>query len=139
MIDYQKILNQLYLVRPVSDGRWRARCPAHKDREPSLQITVGRSGDRILLRCWGGCSLGEILQALGLQSRDLFENSARRSSPQRSYRISRADFENAQHLIAFYRADEKCGFLLGTPSAADLLKLREAADVVRAYHKERGL
>jgi hypothetical protein len=131
----ERILNALDGVRPISPGRWRARCPGHKDCEPSLQVTVGRDGDRILLRCWSGCSLGEILQALSLQHRDLFENPSILS---RHFRISKTDYESAKFLLQFHRADRKCGYQKGRPTAADLIKLREAAGVVREYRRERA-
>lgn len=52
-------------------GRWKARCPAHADRTPSLSISEGQDG-RVLLRCFAGCTVSEILAALGLGLRDLF-------------------------------------------------------------------
>ena len=46
------------------DG-WRARCPAHEDKNPSL--SVGH-GDRkpVVLKCHAGCPSAAILVALGL-------------------------------------------------------------------------
>ncbi len=38
------------------------RCPAHEDRSPSLSWRV--TGDRLLLRCFAGCSWDEILAAV---------------------------------------------------------------------------
>lgn len=52
-------------------GRWKARCPAHADRSPSLSIRAGADG-RILLHCFAGCALDSILAALKLARRDLF-------------------------------------------------------------------
>lgn len=39
-----------------------APCPAHDDHDPSLHIT--QRDDRILLRCFAGCSQEEVLDAL---------------------------------------------------------------------------
>lgn len=50
---------------------WRARCPAHDDRNPSLTLREGRDG-RVLLRCWSGCKTRRVLEALGLDWRELF-------------------------------------------------------------------
>jgi hypothetical protein len=47
-----------------------AKCPAHADRLPSLQITAGDKG--LLLKCWAGCSLGEICASLGISQQALF-------------------------------------------------------------------
>lgn len=64
----------LVRARPAGRGRWQARCPAHRDRSPSLAVTEGAEG-RVLLRCWAGCGTEAVLAALGLTMRDLF-NSA---------------------------------------------------------------
>jgi hypothetical protein len=63
---------QLLNARPVGRGRWQAKCPSHDDRHPSLSISQGHSG--LLLRCWShGCSVEQIVTALGLSMRDLFD------------------------------------------------------------------
>jgi hypothetical protein len=54
-----------------SGKEWKAKCPAHDDHTPSLSITEGRNGC-ILIKCRAGCTLDEILAAVGLHSRDLF-------------------------------------------------------------------
>lgn len=50
---------------------WLAHCPSHNDRKPSLSVRV--SGGRILIHCFAGCSTERILEALGMQWGDLFE------------------------------------------------------------------
>jgi Protein of unknown function (DUF3631) len=51
---------------------WKAKCPgAHNDRVPSLSIKEGSDG-RVLLHCHAGCSIDDILRAIGLARRDLF-------------------------------------------------------------------
>jgi hypothetical protein len=57
--------------RPVSRGRWVARCPAHPDRAPSLRVAEGREG-RALLHCFAGCSVADILRGAGLSVQQLF-------------------------------------------------------------------
>ncbi len=66
----ERILNLLHGVRFCGDG-WTARCPAHEDHENSLSIGVG-DDDRVLLHCFAGCSVEQIVHALGLEMRDLF-------------------------------------------------------------------
>jgi hypothetical protein len=58
--------------RHVGGGRWMMRCPAHRDRSPSLSIREGRDG-RVLLMCFAGCTLTDILRVAGLRMRDLFQ------------------------------------------------------------------
>ena len=47
-----------------------ARCPAHKDENPSLSI--GLDGNHILLNCHAGCNTLDIVHAVELGMRDLF-------------------------------------------------------------------
>lgn len=47
-----------------------ACCPAHEDSEPSLHITFAE--DRILLKCFTGCTAKEICEALGISIKELF-------------------------------------------------------------------
>src|SRR5262249_51337398 len=50
------------------------------DRVPSLSIKEGSDG-RVLLHCHAGCSIDDILRALGLARRDLFPASLPLSAP----------------------------------------------------------
>ncbi len=52
------------------------RCPAHADRSPSLSIAQG-DDERILLRCFAGCTVEEITAAMGLSVKDLFPDATR--------------------------------------------------------------
>lgn len=54
---------------------WSFRCPAHGDRSPSL--SVKELDDRVLVHCFGGCTLDEVLMAVGLGRRDLFDEPRR--------------------------------------------------------------
>ena len=58
-------------ARCIGTGRWKACCPAHDDRSPSLSIREG-DGGRVLVHCHAGCSLSSILAALKLGKCDLF-------------------------------------------------------------------
>jgi len=64
------LLNRLEKVKGKK-GRWTACCPAHVDRSPSLAITALDDG-RILLKCFAGCSVNEIVTAVGMDIQDLF-------------------------------------------------------------------
>jgi hypothetical protein len=61
----------LVQAQPTGAGRWKARCPAHDDRSPSLSIREGDDG-RVLVHCHAGCATAAILEAAGLCLRDLF-------------------------------------------------------------------
>ncbi len=58
-------------ARRTGNGRWLARCPAHRDRLPSLSISSGRE-NRVLVHCWAGCDLAAVLKAAGLTFQSLF-------------------------------------------------------------------
>jgi hypothetical protein len=67
----EKVLDRLQGARG-SNGSWKALCPAHEDREPSLSVTEGDDG-RALINCFAGCENADIVNALGLEMSDLFE------------------------------------------------------------------
>jgi len=69
-----RVLAQLKGVRTSLRG-WRACCPAHGDLEPSLSIGLGEQG-QVLLKCFAGCSLERIVEAIGLTILDLFPDAA---------------------------------------------------------------
>lgn len=62
----------------VSDGGWIARCPRHKDREPSLRISEGEDG-RIFIDCCAGCSFEKVRAALA--TRGLWSSRMSRLDP----------------------------------------------------------
>lgn len=70
--------------RPVgSNGAWRALCPAHDDRRPSLSVGEGDDG-RVLLKCHAGCSTEDVLARLGLTWSGLFpDGGSNGSAPRR--------------------------------------------------------
>jgi len=59
-------------VRSRGDGQASAQCPAHEDRNPSLSLT--RIEGQALVHCHGGCQTEDVLTALGLNTRDLFDD-----------------------------------------------------------------
>lgn len=65
------LLSRLDGVRQTSPGRWVACCPAHDDRHPSMTIRELDDG-RVLMHCFAGCDVGEILGAVGLGFDALF-------------------------------------------------------------------
>lgn len=50
-----------------------ARCPAHDDRKSSLSVAQGGDG-KVLLKCFAGCETEQIVGALGLEMKDLFND-----------------------------------------------------------------
>lgn len=85
-----RLLSRLERVRRTGPGQWVARCPAHDDKNPSLSIKQCDDGT-ILAHCFGGCDVGDILAAVGLEVRDLFQRDVR-ATPE-SRRKARAEFK----------------------------------------------
>ncbi|MDR0701226.1 MAG: hypothetical protein LBF61_02265 [Azoarcus sp.] len=73
------ILSRLEKVKRTGAGTWIARCPAHDDRSPSLSIRETGDG-RVLLHCFAGCDVSEVLSAMGLSLGDLFPDSFEHST-----------------------------------------------------------
>jgi putative DNA primase/helicase len=57
-------------------GGWVVRCPAHQDDRSSLSVGEGDDG-RVLLFCHAGCTVENIVDALGLRMNDLRSEAAR--------------------------------------------------------------
>lgn len=66
-----RLLDRLDQVRDKGRDRWVARCPAHEDRKPSLSIAETPDG-RVLVNCFSGCAVEDVLAAVGLTLEDLF-------------------------------------------------------------------
>jgi hypothetical protein len=57
--------------------KFTARCPSHDDRGPSLSVAEGIDG-RVLVYCHAGCRTEDVVAALGLEMRDLFDGDTGR-------------------------------------------------------------
>lgn len=79
----ETLLPHLEAVRRTGQGRYVARCPAHGDKHPSLAIRETDDGV-LLLHCFAGCSVNEVVGAIGIDLSDLFpkrESPGRRPEP----------------------------------------------------------
>ena len=67
------LLSRLDKVRKTGANTWRSLCPSHANtRSLTLSIRDGDDG-RTLVKCHAGCSIDEVLGAVGLTINDLFE------------------------------------------------------------------
>ncbi len=66
----ESLLHHCDKVRETGNGQWIARCPAHEDRSPSLAIKECSDG-RVLVHCFAGCEVEDVLDAVGLQFADV--------------------------------------------------------------------
>jgi len=74
-ITIDDVLGRLHGVKSTGRGKWRALCPAHDDRNPSLSVTEGDAG-RVLIHCHAGCAWPDIMTAIGLSVNGNGSNSA---------------------------------------------------------------
>lgn len=147
------LLPRLEAVRARGTGRWSARCPAHADRTPSLSISEGERG--LLLKCFAGCSLDEICNALCIRPADLFYDrqpdpaalaEARRRREAREHKEQAAGchadtLRDAEHMIRAARgldisrsSDEQLDRAMGAIAAAHAV-LSEEGDYYERVRK----
>jgi hypothetical protein len=67
----EALLSRLQKVKGKGNS-FVACCPAHQDKSPSLAIR--QADERILLHCFAGCSVDDIVSAVGMELSDLFQD-----------------------------------------------------------------
>lgn len=67
----EKLLSRLKGVKRSGPSKWSAKCPSHDDKRASLAIKEADDG-RILVHCFAGCSISEVVGAIGLELSELF-------------------------------------------------------------------
>lgn len=73
-MEVSDLLARLERVAPAGPGKWRASCPSHEDRHPSLSISL-TSDSTILVKCHAGCDAKSIVESVGLSLKDLFPST----------------------------------------------------------------
>jgi hypothetical protein len=92
MTPVNQLLERLELVKQTGKDRWLACCPAHEDRSPSLSVSETDEGN-VLVHCFAGCETRAVVNAVGLELRDLFPSGTAdrvkcREYPQADYRAT---------------------------------------------------
>jgi hypothetical protein len=64
-------LSKLEKAKATGRGTWLACCPAHNDEHPSMTVRELDDG-RVLVHCFTGCEVEQILDAVGLKFDALF-------------------------------------------------------------------
>lgn len=75
-------------VKSNGQNGYMACCPVHNDKKASLKVSEGEDG-RILLYCHAGCSIQNIVEAMGLNMSDLFSQSITATTSAASYKLDR--------------------------------------------------
>lgn len=132
------LLSKLEKVRRTGQGKWQACCPAHDDRGPSLSIAEGDDG-RVLVHCFAGCSVHEIVAAAGMDIADLFPPSESTGKPLRrpfpAADVLRAIGHEALVVAAAARTMANQGQL----SHGDVQRVMEAASRIQSGVTAAGL
>ena len=76
-----------------SGSGWRTRCPAHGGKSASVAITEGDNGT-VLVHCFAGCTVHDVLAAVGMELADLFPERIKDASPE-ARRASREAFKRS--------------------------------------------
>lgn len=78
-----QFLSRLENVKRTGPGRWIAGCSGHDDQRASLSVRELEDG-RVLVHCFAGCSVQEVVAAVGLEMSDLFpERELQHGKPER--------------------------------------------------------
>lgn len=78
-----------------------ALCPAHGDKQQSLSVKEGNDG-RVLLKCFAGCETRQIVQAMGLQMKDLFLEDPNRKPKEKSQPLTVQSLANSKGIPLDY-------------------------------------
>lgn len=81
MSNLDNLLSRLDKVRQTGPDSYMACCPGHEDKSASL--TIRQAGEKILIHCFAGCSLHEVLVSVGLEISDLFPPRESYGKPER--------------------------------------------------------
>ena len=91
------LLSRLTRVKGRS-GSYVACCPAHEDSSPSLAVKEVEG--KIILHCFAGCSVNDIVGAVGMDMTDLFPPKAPDYRPQQPVKFFASDLLKVLRLEA---------------------------------------
>lgn len=137
MNNLSTLLSRLDKVQRIGNNRYKACCPAHDDRSPSLAIKD--DGGRLLLHCFSGCQTIDVLGAIGLDFSDIMTEMAEgnfKKDRKPFYAmdiLSIIKFETT--LVFIYASDMAKGLILSSPDRERLLlassRINDAYEVVK--------
>lgn len=132
------VLSRVEKPRQRQPGQHSACCPAHDDKGPSLSIRETPDG-AVLLHCFAGCAVSDVVAALGLRMHDLFPPRERpRRTPRRIARALTAGqalelLDQEINLVAIAAANLAHGHAI---SVSDRSRLILAAGRLAAISRE---
>ncbi len=130
-------------VRENGRDRWRCACPSHGGTNKStLSIGLADNGS-VLLRCWQGCSIEQIVSAIGLDVADLFpprQQAGEGTAPLKRRRLLSVQqaldlLHDEAHLVIVCSSDVARGVVLDAATRERLL--RAAARIIHLTTEAR--
>lgn len=100
-MNFLEITSKFKNIKVRGDTQVQCCCPAHDDKHASLSISS--ENGKTLLHCHAGCSTESILEAVGLQMRDLFENSECLQIPLETNYIEKLEAYTGKKVEEIYR------------------------------------
>ena len=94
-------MNAAEIIAGLGGRRGAARCPAHKDRSPSMSVSDSRDG-KVLVHCHAGCAQRDVIAAL--QGLDLWPETAALPPPTAAERERRRQEDQAREAERVRRA-----------------------------------
>jgi hypothetical protein len=133
-MNIEVLLNRLNKPRQTAPGKWLSCCPAHDDKSPSLAIKLTED-NKILLHCFAGCGVTEVVNSIGLSLSDLMPESTpdygrtRKKAP----RFNKSELFDLLVFEALLIAAGFQGLLLGKIlTDDDLTRLSRAQELILA-------
>lgn len=93
-----RVLERLDKVKRSGQG-WAALCPSHRDRDPSLSVSLG-SGDKVIVNCHRGCTAEDIVGALGLEMQDMWPPDSKVERRKKEW-VENYDYVDAEGTLIF--------------------------------------
>lgn len=133
------LLQHLNKIKRTGQGKWLACCPAHADKTASLSIRELDDG-RVLVHCFAGCSVEEVLGAVGLTFEALYpEKEIQHGKPERRP-FPAVDILRAIALEASLVVVAAADLLAGNPfNETDRARLTLAASRIQAALTAGGI
>jgi hypothetical protein len=123
-----QILDSLQKVKQTGRGKWKALCPCHDEKTPSLSIT--QNDESILMYCFGcGANGTDVMKALGLNPWYLFKDYDESRNKPGINMSSLIDKIYNEGMIVFMAAKH------GAASKQDQKRLNLALERLRIYKK----
>ena len=131
------LISKLDKVKQTGPGRWVACCPAREDKHPSMTIRELDDG-RILIHDFGGSTVNEILDAIGMYISDLFPPRQTYGKPERRP-FPASDVLRAIAFEALVVASTGVNMLAGNFTGNDRERLILATERIQAGLKAAGV